>query len=275
MPGRFARRRLTSVLVLAAGALGLVWWVGWLDATLARDAHATGYLLYAVLILLAAYNVRKKLPGLPLGSSRVWMQFHIYTGLASAMLFGLHLGWRWPDGWLESTLAIGFAATFGSGLIGLYLTRVVPRQLARTGEQFLYERIPRLHRRVADEARDTVLAAVRATGATTLANFYADRLQGFFNRPRSLAYAISPTSNARKRLFNELTASRRLLTDAERDAAERLFTLVRQKDDLDFHAARQGLLKKWVFVHIALTWTLLTLGAVHGVLALAFTGGPT
>ncbi|WP_146574524.1 hypothetical protein [Botrimarina hoheduenensis] len=269
------RRRLLNSSLLGAGVGVFVFWTAWLDASLARDAFATGYVLYGLVVFLAAYNLRKKLPGLPLGTSRLWMQAHAYLGAGSILVLAAHIGWRWPDGWLEGVLAASFAATWLSGVVGLYLTRTVPQQLARTSEQFVFERIPRLRSRVASDAQATVLAAVRATGATTLADLYANRLHGFFNRPRSLAYALSPTSAARKRLFNELTASRRLLTDAERTAAERLFTLIRLKDDLDFHAARQGLLKKWVFLHIALTWLLLTLGATHGLLALAFRGGPT
>ena len=45
-------------------------------------------------------------------------------------------------------------------------------------------------------------------------------------------------------------------------------------DDLDVHAARQGLLKGWLFVHITLSYTLVVLGVLHGVLALAMRGGP-
>jgi hypothetical protein len=120
-----------------------------------------------------------------------------------------------------------------------------------------------------------VLEAVHATGATTLADFYADRLHGFFRRPRALRYTLRPTTKARKRLFNELNAVDRYLTEPERSAAEKLFGLVRRKDDLDFHAAKQGVLKAWLFGHICLTWALLLLGAGHGVMALAFRGGPT
>lgn len=270
----YTRRRIVNFAALLCGVIALWWWTDWLDASLARDAHATGYALYSVVLLLAAYNLRKKLPGLPFGSSKAWMQLHIYLGFGASAAFFLHAGGRWPDGWLEASLAACFGATTLSGFFGLYVTRTAPKQLARVGEQVVYERIPRLRSRLATQAREAVLSAVRATGATTLADFYTDRLHGFFNRPRSLAYALSPSSAARKRLFGELSATRRLLTEAERDSAERLFTLIRQKDDLDFHAAKQGLLKKWVFVHLALTYTLIVLGTLHGVLALAFRGGP-
>ncbi|MEN0109252.1 MAG: hypothetical protein AAF805_00870 [Planctomycetota bacterium] len=231
--------------------------------------------MYGAVVVLAAYQARKKLAGLPLGSSRAWLRAHLVVAIASGVLLWLHVGGRWPDGWVESSLAAVYLLTFASGVLGLYLTRTIPRQLARTGEQFVFERIPTLRRRVGADARATVLEAVHATGSTTLADFYADRLHGFFLRPRATRYTLRPTAAARKRLFNELSGIQRFLTDDERTAAERLFKLVRRKDDLDFHAARQGVLKAWLFVHLALTWSLLVLATSHGVLALAFRGGPT
>lgn len=249
--------------------------MAWLESSLARTSYATGYTLYAAVAFLAAYQLRKRLPGLPLGSSRNWLQAHLVVAILSGGLFYLHLAGRWPDGWVEVTLAATYLGTFGSGVVGFYLTRTIPKQLARTGEQFVYERIPRLRAAVRQEARGVVLEAVHATGATTLADFYVGRLHGFFQRPRALRYPLRPTMASRKRLFNELSAVDRFLTESERTASERLFALIRRKDDLDFHAARQGLLKVWLFAHIGLTWSLLLLGLGHGVLVLAFRGGPT
>lgn len=193
----------------------------------------------------------------------------------SGGIFYTHIGGRWPDGVVEGALAALYLGAFASGVVGFYLTRTIPKQLARTSEQFVFERIPRLRNEAQRDARAVVLEAVHATGATTLADVYTSRLHGFFRRPRALRYTLRPTAGARKRLFSELRSVDRFLTEPERAAAERLFQLIRRKDDLDFHAARQGLLKAWLFAHIGLTWALLLVGAGHGLLALAFRGGPT
>lgn len=269
------RRRFRNAALVTGAVVGCAWWIGQLDASLARTAFATGYVLYGAVVFLAAYQLRKKLPGMPLGTSRGWLQAHLVVAIASGAVFYLHISGRWPDGLVEGTLATIYFGAFASGVLGLYLTRTIPKQLARTGEQFIFERIPRLRSAVQRDARAVVLEAVHATGATTLADFYADRLHGFFRRPRALRYTLRPTMGARKRLFSELRAVDRFLTEPERTAAERLYQLVRRKDDLDFHAARQGVLKAWLFAHIGLTWALLFLGAGHGLMALAFRGGPT
>jgi hypothetical protein len=241
--------------------------------TLDSPAFTTGYLLIGVILFLALYNLRKKLPFLPLGSSAAWLQWHLYAGIGSAGLFAMHAGLTWPNGVLESSLAIVYLLTFGSGLVGLYLTRVIPRQLARVGDEVIYERIPAFRRQVALEFNKTVLGAVAASGATTLADFYTTRLYDFIQRPRGTSYLFWPTSALRRALMREMQDVRRYLSDHEQAACERMFALVRRKDDLDFHEARQKLLKLWLFVHIGLTYALVLLAILHGLVAHVFHGG--
>ena len=275
----FNRRRLLRISVVSLVCALLAWWVWWMERDLSRSSYATGYVMYAAVITMALYGVRKKLPGIPLASSANWLQLHIYLGLGSAVLFALHIGWtkkglHWPDGWLEGMLATAYVTSFLSGLWGLWLSRTLPRQLARTSDQIIFERIPMLRYGILRKARQTVLTAVESSGAETLANFYVDHIDPYLAAPRSLAYAIRPSSRRRRMLMSELADLRRLLNDAECEASETLFALVRRKDDVDFHHARQGLLKGWLFVHLTLTWALILFASLHGVMALSMQGGP-
>jgi hypothetical protein len=224
-------------------------------------------------LFLALYNVRKKLPFLPLGSSAAWLQAHIYVGMGTVVVFVLHAGAAWPRGILDSVLAAVYLLTVASGIVGLYLTRTIPVQLARVGEEVLYERIPAFRRQVRQQAGEAVLEAVTASGATTLAEFYTARLYDFFGHPRGWRYLLRPTSSRRRALMREMHDVRRYLSDDELTGCERLFALVRRKDDLDFHEARQKALKLWLFAHIGLTYALVLLALVHGLLAHAFHGG--
>ena len=83
---------------------------------------------------------------------------------------------------------------------------------------------------------------------------------------------MRPTSALRRSLMREMQDLRRYLSEPEQAGCERLFTLVRRKDDLDFHDARQRALKLWLFGHIGLTYALLLLAVLHAVLAHAFAG---
>jgi hypothetical protein len=178
-----------------------------------------------------------------------------------------------PSGFLETSLAAFYAGSVCCGLVGLYWTRTIPSQLARVGEEVVYERIPALRGQLQRQAGDVVLQSVTASGATTLADFYVERLYTYFHRPRGASYFVRPTTALRRSLMHEMQNLRRYLSEHEVAACERLFALVRRKDDLDFHAARQGLLKTWLFVHIALSYALIMLSLLHGLLASAFGGG--
>jgi hypothetical protein len=265
-------RNASLMLLVLAG----VWWLARAqDRNLDPSAFTTGYLLLASIVFLALYNVRKKLAFLPLGSSTAWLQWHLYVGIGTVGVFTLHAGTAWPHGILDATLAAVYLLTVTSGLAGLYLTRTIPAQLARVGDEIIYERIPALRLHVRQEAGEVLLDSVTASGATTLAEFYTARLYDFFGRSRGWRYMARPTSARRRALMREMQDLRRYLSEQELAGCERLFALVRRKDDLDFHEARQKVLKLWLFVHIGLTYALVMLAVLHGLLAHAFHGGAT
>ena len=268
----FSCRRIRNVLLTTAAVLAVTMWVRAGDDSLARTAYRTGYALYAAIGVLALYNLRKKLPALPLGTSAGWLQIHLYLGVGSIALFALHTSGRLPEGPLETALAVVYLATVASGLWGLYLSRTIPPQLTRTGEQFIYERIPALRRQVRDRAQGVLQRAVATSGATTLADFYTAHLYNYLERPRALGYLLWPTTGWRKRLLRKMHDLWRYLNADEQQACEKLFHIVRTKDDLDFHEARQRLLKLWLFGHLALTYSLVLLATLHGMVALAFRG---
>jgi hypothetical protein len=271
--GYFFRRRVRNFGAVLF-VLGAVWlWVRAQERQLHSSSFTTGYLMLAAIIFLALYNVRKRLPFLPLGNSATWLQWHLYVAMGSIGVFALHVGPKWPNGVLESALAVVYGLTVGSGVVGLYLTRIVPGQLTRVGHEVIYEQIPTLSAQVGRQAGAVVIEGVAASGATTLADFYVGRMYDFFQRPRGLRYLLWPTTAVRRSLMRELSDLQRYLADQEQPAYERLFALMRRKDDLDFHQARQKLLKTWLFVHIGLTYVLILLAMIHGLLAHAFGGG--
>jgi hypothetical protein len=267
------RRRVANASLLLLALTGIALWLRAGHRNLGTTSFTTGYLLLAAVLLLASYNVRKKLPFLPLGNSATWLQWHLYIGLGSVGVFAMHVGPSWPQGILDALLAGVYLLTTASGLLGLYWTRTIPRQLARVGEETIYERIPALRAEVRRRADAAILESVGACGATTLADFYLARLYDFFSRPRGWSYVLRPTAARRRALLREMADLRRYLSEEERSGSERLFALVRRKDELDFHEARQGTLRLWLFVHIGLTWVLVGLVLLHGLLAHAFQGG--
>lgn len=267
----FERRTVFTVAAVGATILVALW--VWLqNAKLQHGSFTTGYVLLGSLFFLAMLGMRKRLTFLPaIGSASFWMQLHIYVGLASFAIFAMHIGPRIPDGGLEIFLAVLYLLVAFSGFYGLYVTRVVPRKLSAINEEVIFERIPSMRNQIAISARSMVLEA--CANSEVLAKFYARRLVAYFERPRSLAYALNPSGRTRRQLIGEIEELDRFLAEDQRSVSRKLAVLIRKKDDLDFHQAMQGRLKVWLFVHIGMTYSLLIVAIVHGVLAHAFGGG--
>ena len=183
----------------------------------------------------------------------------------------MHIAFRVPNGMLESILALLYCVVFFSGLYGLWATRTIPKKLTAVGEEVIFERIPAFRRELARRAQTVVMESCKST--PVLANFYVNRLSKFFECQRGFGYMLIPTGRMRRQLVAEIEDLDRFLTQEDRGTSRQLAIMVRKKDDLDYHAAMQGRLKLWLFVHIGMTWSLLIFSVVHGLLAHAYGGG--
>lgn len=269
---RFTNRRIrNSVLTLVSVAI-LAIIVSVQNQRLQRSSFTTGYLLLGCILFLVAFNLRKKLPFIPaFGSAATWMQLHIYVGLATFMIFGMHIAWHVPSGSFETILAILYLIVAVSGVYGLFVSRTYPSRLNGVGNEVIFERIPWFRQQIAMQARELVLRACESSDV--LAKFYANRLTHFFERQRSLAYLVRPTGRMRRQLIAEIEDLDRYLAEDQRTISRQLSAMVRQRDDLDYQFALQGRMKVWLFVHIGLSYSLLTVSLLHMVLAHAFGGG--
>ncbi|HVR36873.1 MAG TPA: hypothetical protein VMS21_13580 [Methylomirabilota bacterium] len=268
---RFRRQFWVGTFVLTllgAGAVALHCRYG---GTVPNYAHLTGWALFAVMVLLTIYNARKKLPFLPLGSSEGWLQIHIYAGLFTVILFLIHLNFRVPTGWFEGTLAWLYGLVTGSGIVGLILTRVLPRRLSTRGGEVLHEKIPILRHNLRRQAEELALGA--GSRSPAIADFYARELHDFFSGSRNFGRHLLESRRPLNALVSELEELRRYLDEKERGTLEELTRLVRQKDGLDYHHALQTTLKLWLFAHLPLTYSLMLFTLLHIVLVFAFSGG--
>ena len=266
----FLARRLLLSLATAAAGLGLVllWQLG--RIALLPVAVYSGWLLLVLVLVLTFFNARKKLPFLPLLSTSAWMQAHIYLGWLGCFVFVLHTGARLPDGRLEVLLAAVFGLVAASGAFGLWLSRWLPPRLVRSGESLVYERIPVLRHRLAEEVRELVRRAEAETKSSTLADLYLRVLHPYFLRRPPAFAALTGDDREFHRVKQELESARRYLNEAELALAGELAELIEAKRNLDLQHAGQRLLKLWLFVHIPLTYGMLVLTAAHVWLAVRY-----
>lgn len=272
MNARARRCWINSTLLLLASA-GLICSYRILRPKTGGIDYLTGWTLFVIILFLALYNGRKKLPFLPLGSSEAWLQLHIYVGYLAAVLFLLHGNFRIPSGWFEVSLAGVFAIVMLSGIGGLILSRQIPRRLALRGGEVFFERIPAYQRAVLKQAEQLALESTKQTEATTLLEFYTRNLRDYFTaRPRYLPHLLEDQSGLQL-LLARIEDLKRFTNDNENKVLDQFADLVREKDRLDYHAALQGILKGWLFVHIPFTVSLLVFTIAHIVLVFAFSAG--
>lgn len=269
----FSGRRLRNMLIVFLAAVGLLLIHNVFRAALYQEQFLSGWVLFASALILTAYNARKKITVLPIGSSASWLQVHIYLGLLSILLFLLHISWRIPNGWLESLLAIFFVGVALSGLIGLYLSRRLSKLLTRSGEELIFERIPGFVSELRDEAEKLVVECAATTGSPTISEYHAAHLAHFFSGPKNSLRHLLGSNRHLFEMVKQITNMDRYLNDVERKFAERLNHLTEKKNELDYQYALQAVLKGWLFIHIPLTYGMLLLATMHLVLAYAFSGG--
>lgn len=269
----FATKRSVGwILFLLFSAL-CIWLQRKYANTMPGFTYLSGWALFFVCLVLTLYNGRKKLPFLPMFSSQTWLQFHIYAGLLTGVIFLVHISYRIPTGWFEGTLAWLYALVMLSGFFGLFISRSIPKRLTTRGGEVLFERIPAIRRSLQEQAETLALKSVPEVKSTTIADFYVRELKDFFEGPRNFGLHWFEVRSPLNRLMNKIGDLNRYLNEKERETLAKIATLVRQKDGLDYHGALQAMLKAWLFVHIPLTYSMLLFTLAHIVLVFAFSGG--
>ena len=269
----FSRRRrwnitITFLLAVAIVAIDEVYRLSMRPSSL-----LSGWTLLALIVLLAGYQLRKKLPVLPLGSSASWLQLHIYAGCLTSVLFAVHVGYRFPNGQLETVLAILYLGVFLSGIGGFILSRVLAARITSQGEEVIYERIPTFVRRIRDEVHQLVFDCISETETSMIPEFFQERLETFFARPRYLLHHLVHSMRPYQSLLLEIRAQDRYLNDREREVMREIEERYRLKNTLDYHYTLQATLKYWLFIHVPLTYALLIFAITHVILVYAYCGG--
>lgn len=84
-----------------------------------------GYIAAALVVLNLAYLVRRRIAGTRMGSMKVWLDLHVFTGLTAAVLVSFHSSFqlRTP---IARTCAYSLAVVVVTGVIGRFLYAFVP-----------------------------------------------------------------------------------------------------------------------------------------------------
>ncbi len=272
--GRLAslrRRRIiaSSLTLLAVIATAVA--VQSVANRLGDASTATGWTLLVATAGLYLLSLRKKLIQHRLGSVSAWLQMHTYMGSFASIVFLMHIGWP-IRGWFEIALATCFAIVAVTGIVLTYMSRVLPKRLSAIKQDFRLELIPALRLSVTKDAHELAIHSASFGEGATLVEFYQRRLLPFFLSRRSWFYRFVPTGFTRRQLLRELHDLDRYLAEQGLQSRMQLATMVQTKDDLDYHYALQTRLRTLFVMHVALTWSLAVMIAIHVVLVYRFQG---
>jgi hypothetical protein len=250
--------------ITAAVFFSVVWlWTRQIENELGVSSIISGWALFAILVSLALYNLRKRLPFLPLASSSRWFLFHTVGGFLAVSLFWLHTGISWPAGFYNQVLALIFYAVSLSGVIGLIIEKVYPRFLTQSGDEYIYERIPSHIAEIRKKAEDLVIECTEKTGSDTLAQHYMDTLHWFFQRPRFFMNHVLRGQGAQIWVQQQCSLLERYLNVQEQTYLNQIFALADTKRKIDLHYSVQTLLKGWLLVHVPLSAAVMALVVWH------------
>jgi hypothetical protein len=188
-------------------------------------------------------------------------------------MFVQHINLRFPNGFFEIVFAVVFISTAGTGIIGLILCRVIPKYLTNRGEEVIFERIPLLIATLRQQTQSLVTECATATNSSVIFEYYQFHLADYFFEPKNILYHLFGSTAPWHRIRDKHQTFCRILSSEEKQYADKLLILMRQKDDLDYHYSLQGLLKAWTFLHVPLSFVLLILSLLHLTLVYAFIGG--
>lgn len=261
----FWPRRLRAGALLVA-FLAMVWFIAAVrSARLEDNVRWSGFTLLAIFVILAVYNLRKRFAALPLIKSSTWLQWHIYLGFSAIGLIHLHVGWRLPSGTFSWLLYVLFWATSLTGILGLILSRTLPKLLTDTGDEIIYERIPETVSDLHDEATGIIQNALAQPEGQVLAGFFIDRLSPFLSRP-----LFAWQSDRALWIDRQCANVARLCGPTLQENVTDLTDIAHEKLRCDRHYLIQGVLKGWLFVHIPIAVAALAAALYHTGMSLWF-----
>lgn len=233
------------------------------ENTLGRPALISGYSLFACIIFLGAFKVRKHLSMIPLIPAKFWFSMHSLIGVLAILLYFLHVDRWWPDTGYVQLLAALMVAVSLTGLIGYVLEKIYPARLTQSDTEILFEKIPDACFQIRKEVERLLFEQIKDTGSGTLSRHYMESIDWYFQRPRFLWSHITGANKADFWLKQQFSIVNRYLNDDEKEYSRQLEVLAHKKHDLDYQYALQGLLKLWLLLHVPLSVMLILMSFWH------------
>jgi hypothetical protein len=201
---------------------------------------------FSFMIFAGLLGARKKVPIWRVGRAQTWMRGHLWLGLLALPLMVL-------------LIVVVCSGVFGAALQH-YLPAVMTRELPL---ETIYEQIDSVRSQLLAEAEERI-AAVES--ASPLAEFYAQRLYPYLQRPSARQQPLADAAQARVAFVQLRTMVPLELHETIGD----LENLCEEERQLTRQMQLHHWLHLWLLLHVPLSLALLLLGAVHAIMALRY-----
>ena len=263
-------RLLLPTVISVIAFVGVYYWQ--LNATLKLENPKiiTGWALAAVIVFLLIFNVRKRLSAFNLGLAKIWFALHVAFGFLTIAFFVIHAGVFWPVGLYEQLLAAGFWLVSLTGLVGTLITIYFPRRLTNTGLEIVYEKIPDEIYSLRVAVEEILINCAKECRETPLQEQYSQTLAWYFRRPRFFWSYLFGGNADKAWLTRHLNSVRRYLSSDETVYLDQIQKLAERKSLIDEHFARQGIMKKWLLMHLPISILVFAMSIWHVILIYAY-----
>jgi len=252
--------RTLSRVTRTAGLLGGIAIASLAFAASHQSLYAVGFVTgWTLLVLLASAGARRWWAIRSSAPPTRWVAPSLGLGLLTLVSFALHVEFRFPNGWLDCVLAGLFLLLLASAVLGAMLQRALRSGALECPGDADPAPLAEAHREL--QHRASALFEGGAAGGTT------GEFLRHFEAPRSPWQQALGSGRPLRRLLRDLAAVRAAAPPHERGTLEELAELVLAKDRLDVQHAGCVWVRCWLLFHISLGASLLTLGAMHGLLA--------
>jgi hypothetical protein len=254
-------RRIFLVLLIAAVAL-FIWQ--------ARKEYphggstigiAYGIAGSALIVLLAAFGIRKRAYRSTFGTLENWMQSHIYLGLLAGVVLLLHTGFRFNDGIAVATFVLVAIVVF-SGIAGAILYVTVPRLLTEVESNLTVAEISDQLNQLAKS-----MARIASGKSAPFQRIYNELIRE--SQPGWLAgWRLLFTRGRRKpQLTGDWSNLIGLVGKDEQEELRQMLVVSRQRKELLLRLIYQqrykNVLEAWLYVHVPFTIAAMVLAVVH------------
>lgn len=219
---------------------------------------AFGVLAAALFVFEMLYPARRPRAVL-LGSARSWLQAHVYAGVLGLVAALVHGGLAWPSGRIGFWLLLLALWTTVTGLLGVGLQKWIPASLAEgLRVEAVYERIPALVQELRDQADKLVEGS-----SDVLDRFYKSEVRTPLGVLQPSWAFLMDVRGGRDRALEPFRRVAQFVEEHEKEKVDDLISLYTEKMELDAHYSLQGLLRRWLVLHVPAAGALIGLLAVH------------